>query len=978
MNPFDFLSDIPLYSQNDELVDLTIPPQNPPINQKEAQQTYHSPTTHHLPTSLQQFLDLRQPQSVISISPAQLHSATRPVFTPPSLPLPAQFQPQAWIPLPSYAILPPPQGPSVQTQRTNLKRAAVEDISLTKKRQEIAVAVPSTLLPSPKVQESYATTSLLTYDCPKTSKEGREAFQKLRGVLDSNLTLVQRENIENIILRRKVLLAQKMGSGKTRQALISIFQPMWSKILLSKKPQTFYPSLIVCGKTLFATWKTEIENVNRWLTEAGLGHLKINYSTYVTSASEGARYKNLSSMGKTNTHICFVTYDTLKMKEHLKILSLLPRTDGQRRSKTRRWGSVIFDEAHNLKSIETDRSKGAVTFLKRSRPEMVIALTGTPVDNRLSDLCGQFALLNPKLFNKKWAEQFTKKVSESTRLFLKGYVNGTLPDNWQERLFDTKSKFEAGFREVQEAEDIPDEDSDDESSEIDFEGEVGFEEDRSEYDKLRKIENVGAALQYVRGLVKAYILQNNTPPAAAATIASTGEIRHPIRETVTWELSMFQTLLYKTYEEVYLRTPIRERNTMLFIQTLCKVCDLPKLIENSQSANDIGAYRKIQEHLQNITLANVPIDEIPKVTASSEYQKIWASGKLEALKAKILEITKASANNKIIVFVSLRFMANELVKELKLMNLDPILVTGSLDEKARSEAINEAKTTQNTAKSVLILTEGIGSEGLCLPEFNYIINFDLPWSPNKLAQQIARIDRMGQKRSVHIIGFSCTNNTNKIKLDRYFKLMYEVKTKTASSALNPAADDPLIGLIPEVEIDFDALIRRAMEGDEDELKALQQDAKDSKEEKEKKKVELPNIQGLIEQHLADQDKLEKETDVLDEVELGFYEPNGAKNAILDLTGFGELGYHSEANIKWLKTVKGSPQKYDDILIQDYLRNFIDLSYLQESPQSPQSPPSASSQASLSSSSSSLRSSSESSSSSKDEESVDGADSVDGI
>lgn len=872
----------------------------------------------------------------ITISPSQLLLGSRPDVAVPPLPPRAQFTPQAWIPAAYSSSAQPSAQPSAyqiyapQPAAPLKKRAVASDATSSNPEQkryrqlqasEDTLLAPPVTTPRPKV--SFASTSLLTYEPPASRNEGREAHKKLQAVLNQNLTPIQQSNIQEIIARKKIILAQKMGSGKTRQALISLFLPMWEKILLSNRPQSFHPSLIVCGKTLFNTWRAEIENINRWLTEAGLGHLKINYTSYNPAKSESSRYNQLMSMGTSRTHICFVTYDTLKMKDHLRILSLLPKGVDQKRSKTRRWRAVIFDESHNLKKIETKRSKGAVTLLKRSRPEMVVAMTGTPVDNQLSDLCGQLALLNPRLFNKKWAEHFKQKVSDATRHFLKGYVNNTLPKNWEQTLFNAKTQFETVVEEEDQEDadsSVSDEEFDNDVEEIDFEEAVELDDDATEYYKLKRIENVGAALQYVRGLVKLYILQNNKPAATLNPAIVVSAVNNPqrIQENVFWEMSTFQALLYKAYEDVFLRTPVKERNTMLFIQTLCKVCDYPPLIEKGKSEKNKELYDKVQEHLQKTTLENVQLDDIPRVVSSNEHQKLWVSGKLQALKNKLLDIARASPENKVIVFVNLRHTAKVLVEDLKLMGFDPILVTGSLDEKARNDLINDAKNTRDPTKSILILTEGVGSEGLCLPEFNYVVNFDLPWSPNKLAQQIARIDRMGQTRQVHVVNFVCTNNFNKINLDKYFRLMHEVKTKTAASALNPAQDDPLIGLIPEVEVDFESLIRRAMEPD---VEARSDEAKEPKEAKEKKDVAAPDVPDLLAKHLDETKRKDIEA-ALAEVDLDFCSGKTALDALQDLLRYGHLGHRTDGRLRRETSLKMSQERFEeDDDAEEFLRHF---------------------------------------------------------
>lgn len=59
---------------------------------------------------------------------------------------------------------------------------------------------------------------------------------------------------------------------------------------------------------------------------------------------------------------------------------------------------------------------------------------------------------------------------------------------------------------------------------------------------------------------------------------------------------------------------------------------------------------------------------------------------------------------------------------------------------------------KNLAKGILITTEA-GAEGLNLQFANIVINYDLPWNPQRIEQRIGRCHRYGQKLDVLVINF---------------------------------------------------------------------------------------------------------------------------------------------------------------------------------------------------------------------------------
>src|SRR5207248_708131 len=76
------------------------------------------------------------------------------------------------------------------------------------------------------------------------------------------------------------------------------------------------------------------------------------------------------------------------------------------------WRLAILDEAQAIKNAGTNQARAAKGLRAASR----IALTGTPVENRLSDLWSLFDFLNPGLLGgaKAFAE-FVKKMESAPK-----------------------------------------------------------------------------------------------------------------------------------------------------------------------------------------------------------------------------------------------------------------------------------------------------------------------------------------------------------------------------------------------------------------------------------------------------------------------------------------------------------------------------------------------------------------------------------
>ena len=154
-------------------------------------------------------------------------------------------------------------------------------------------------------------------------------------------------------------LADDMGLGKTVQVI--------SLLLDLKQNKQKQASLLVVPASLIANWKAELAKFAPTLTFA------------VAHPSEGNA--NISETSRANVdsfELIVTTYGMLVRTEWLK---------------QHCWKLAILDEAQAIKNSGTKQAKAVKALTAGSR----IAMTGTPVENRLSDLWSLFDFLNPGL-----------------------------------------------------------------------------------------------------------------------------------------------------------------------------------------------------------------------------------------------------------------------------------------------------------------------------------------------------------------------------------------------------------------------------------------------------------------------------------------------------------------------------------------------------------------------------------------------------
>src|SRR5438552_532210 len=174
-------------------------------------------------------------------------------------------------------------------------------------------------------------------------------------------------------------LADDMGLGKTMQVL-ALLLVMRGR---AARDETRHTSLLVAPASLLANWAAELERFAPTLT-AMIAH---------PSAMTGAELKALDRDRIAGVDLVITSYGSL-----LRVPALLATP----------WRLAILDEAQAIKTPGAKQTRAAKQIDARAR----IALSGTPVENRLADLWSIFDFLNPGLLGSgKAFSTFTKRLS---------------------------------------------------------------------------------------------------------------------------------------------------------------------------------------------------------------------------------------------------------------------------------------------------------------------------------------------------------------------------------------------------------------------------------------------------------------------------------------------------------------------------------------------------------------------------------------
>lgn len=497
-----------------------------------------------------------------------------------------------------------------------------------------------------------------------------------------------------------IILADEVGLGKTIEAglvLDYILDSGCKKIL------------IVLPATLRKQWEIELQE-KFGLTVTILDRLAVEKDYYTMK----------TWIEKDNAiRIILASYDYAS-----KLIKRFPKV---------KWDFLIIDEAHNLRNVfhGTKRAKNLYE-LTTGIPK--ILLTATPLQNSLSDLHGLVSFIDPRIFGTE--KSFNRHYSE-------GGDYQELKQKLAPVLYRTLRKDVAKYMSFKKRECIT----------VDF---ALSQAEKELYD-------------LVNGFLKRNILHS-------IPTGNKGLIILVIRKL----LASSSFALIETFEILKNRLELLYQGTKS--ANAQEGFDL--FWDYVEDEIDESAFDEKDDELSTIQKKEIE-EELACVQQIIDVAKeISSNAKIEALKLAIKtafeQQDQKNIPNKVVIFTESKRTQKYIAAELRnsgYKDEDIVLFNGDFNDAMTKEIyrtwqvknfgnVNYGRSVEykhaivdyfkDNAK-ILIVTDA-GSEGLNLQFCNTIINYDLPWNPQKIEQRIGRCHRYGQKHDVIAINLLNTDN----------------------------------------------------------------------------------------------------------------------------------------------------------------------------------------------------------------------------
>ena len=257
----------------------------------------------------------------------------------------------------------------------------------------------------------------------------------------------QKEAVQFLISRKKCILADDMGMGKSTSLTVASIEGNFDAIL------------IICPASLKSNWFNELTN---YVSEkdisiiGGVNEMKKNEIEKYLGYGEGKSGKNLNELkeeakerGKwTDNRYVIINFEILddvykvsraKTKEGIeKAMENSPMLKFLLNKKS----LIIIDEAHKLSNNTSDRYKIIKDLINKSNPHSIYLSTGTPITNDPANYFNLLSLLNDPLtidrefyymrycdaFKMPINEQQKQKKQQLTQEFLNSHNKNTWYD----------------------------------------------------------------------------------------------------------------------------------------------------------------------------------------------------------------------------------------------------------------------------------------------------------------------------------------------------------------------------------------------------------------------------------------------------------------------------------------------------------------------------------------------------------------------
>jgi SNF2 family DNA or RNA helicase len=238
--------------------------------------------------------------------------------------------------------------------------------------------------------------------------------------------------------------------------------------------------------------------------------------------------------------------------------------------------------------------------------------------------------------------------------------------------------------------------------------------------------------------------QLKTPQEFRRQFVVRGDPRSPKNRGLLREL-LADVMIRHSRGQVNVKLPPRRAHTIRLTPTLEERAlyqDISRFVRHTLTEGRNKGARKLTLSILQREIGSSPLAVVKTLRKLADITD-WA--KADALQ----KIIQSAGQDRLLIFTHFQATLDVLAERLAAMGVDFIPYHGGLTTQQKDEAIRRFEAEGQ----ILLSTEAAG-EGRNLQFCHVMINFDLPWNPQRIEQRVGRIHRIGQTKRVEIFNLS--------------------------------------------------------------------------------------------------------------------------------------------------------------------------------------------------------------------------------
>lgn len=552
----------------------------------------------------------------------------------------------------------------------------------------------------------------------------------------------------NSPLSKGAILADEVGLGKTIEAGILLSQ-FWAT---DKKKL-----MVICPSNLRKQWSLELEE-------------KFYLPTYIIES------KNFNVRLKAGKHNPFETKKVVicsfhfarKMSEFIKLID---------------WDLVVIDEAHRLRNVYRPSNRIGKAIKDAVYPAKKVLLTATPLQNSLMELYGLVSLLDETVFGdvNTFRSQFTRVGDNldysDLRDRIAPVIKRSLRRQVQEYIrYTQRLPITITFEPTEKEKKLYDE--------------------VSAYLREELLYAIPNNQRHLLTLVVRKLLASSSYAIAATLETLIKRLEKSIENKETdYDLETALTLDLENLDEL-----VEEWDDEIEDETAA-VVSLEKKEEIKDEIARLRGFRNLALSIQHdakgeklIAAIHEGFEKLDELGANRKAIIFTESRRTQEYLFNVLQSN--GFRDKVMLFngANTDELSSQIYKSWVLRYEGTDRLAGSATADKRQALVDYFKEHAE----IMIATEA-AAEGINLQFCSMVINYDLPWNPQRIEQRIGRCHRYGQQHDVVVVNFLNTEN----EADQRVYQLLDQKLQLFSGIFG--ASDDVLGAL-ESGVDFEKRI----------------------------------------------------------------------------------------------------------------------------------------------------------------------------